>query len=169
MQILYGPDFKIDEPTVVAVGKFDGLHSGHIKIIEKLLQTAKSNNLKSVVYTFNINPKLVLNNESFTPLMTNEEKSQKLSLLGIDYVVYENFNTKFADTLPEEFVRKVLIEKLNAKSVIMGENSSFGKGGSGNAGLMNEFGNKYGFSVKVVKLIKENGVTVSSTRIREKN
>jgi len=168
MQILYGPDFNINVPTAVTIGKFDGLHSGHIKVINKLKEVSEELEVSSVIYTFNINPKLVLNNDKFVPLMTNEEKSREIALLGVDYLVYEEFNIEFADMLPEEFVKKILIEKLNAKVVIMGENSTFGKDKTGDIELMKKLGKKYGFKVNIVELMREDGEVISSTRIREK-
>lgn len=167
MKILYGPDFKIVEPTAVTIGKFDGLHAGHIKIINELLRVSKIDKLSSVIYTFDVNPKVVLKSEYFVPLMTNEEKSKKISLIGVDYLIYENFNIEFSNMLPEEFVKKVLLEKLNAKVVIMGKNSTFGKDRAGNANLMKSFGDRYGFKVKIVELMRENGCVISSTKIRE--
>lgn len=169
MQILYGPDFNINLPTAVTIGKFDGLHIGHLRVINRLLKYSKELNLRSVIYTFKVNPKLVLKRENFIPLMTNEEKSEKIALLGVDYLIYEDFNMGFADMLPEEFVKEVLVKKLNTKLVIMGANSTFGKDKIGNVELMKSFGKKYGFTVKVVELMKENGEVISSTRIRAKD
>lgn len=167
MQILYGPDFNINVPTAVTIGKFDGLHSGHLRVIGRLLEISRKMGVSSIVYTFNLNPRLVLNNDSFIPLMSNKEKSDKIASLGVDYLVYEDFNIEFADMLPEEFVKKILVEKLNAKVVIMGENSTFGKDRAGDVELMIELGKKYGFYVEVIKLLKKDGQVISSTKIRE--
>ena len=95
MQILYGPDFNINCETVVTIGKFDGLHSGHLRVIDKLLEVSKEFGLSSVIYTFNLNPRLVLNNDRFVPLMSNKEKSDKIASLGVDYLIYEDFNMEF--------------------------------------------------------------------------
>ena len=168
MEILYGPDFFVNSPTVVTIGKFDGLHEGHLKVIDKVKKVKEEFNLKSVVYTFDRNPKLVLNSESFSPLMTNEEKNEKLALLGIEYLIYEAFNERFYNMEPNEFVEQVLVEKLNVKAVVMGENSTFGKDKKGDVGFMKELGEKYGFEVFVVSLIKDNGEVISSTNIRKK-
>ena len=168
MEILYGPSFNIDTKTAVAIGKFDGIHLGHKKIIQTLTDVSKEIGLKTVVYTFDKNPKLVLNHEKFTPLMTNDEKSRALEKFNIDYLIYENFNENFADLLPEEFVKEVLVKKLNTKAVVIGENSTFGKDRSGTVQLMKELGKKYDFQVFVVELLKENGEVISSTKIREK-
>jgi len=166
MQILYGPDFKINTPTAVTIGKFDGLHSGHLRVVDRLKRVAKEFNLDSVVYTFDVNPRLVLQEEKFLPLMSNKEKSDGLELLGVDFLVFEEFNLEFSEMLPEEFVKDVLVGKLNAKFIIMGENSTFGKDRSGNVTLMKKLGERYGFKVEVVELLKENGEVISSSKIR---
>lgn len=167
MEILYGPDFYIKEPTVVTIGKFDGLHDGHRKIIDKVLLNANKLNAKSVVYTFNTNPKNVLYNENITVLMSNIRKEEELEKLNIDYLVYEDFNMNFANMLPEEFVKNVLVDKLHVSCVVIGENSTFGKGKSAGAMDMVSFGNKYGFYVEVVKLVRINGEVLSSSLLRE--
>ena len=145
MNVLYGPDFCIKENTAVAIGKFDGLHIGHKKVIEELMYYSKLNNFKSVIYTFEKNPKLVLNQDNFIPLMTNEEKTKAFEKFGIDYLIYEKFDEKFAKLEPEKFVKDVLVDKLSVKLVIMGTNSTFGKNRNGN---LKTFGN--------IKLLKSN-------------
>lgn len=167
MKVLYGPEFNIAENTAVTIGKFDGLHIGHKKVIEELKNVSKKNNLKSVIYTFNQNPRLVLNQAKFTPLMTNEEKTKKIEEENIDYLVYEDFNESFSTLTPKEFVEDVLVKKLNVKIVVMGENSTFGKDRSGNIDTMRSLGEKYNFLVVCVNLILNNGEIVSSTGIRE--
>ncbi len=167
MKILYGPDFCFSEPTAVTIGKFDGVHEGHIKIINSLIDVSKKYKIKNVVYTFDKNPKLVLNYDKFIPLMSNDEKSHALEKLGIDYLVYEKFDENFSNLLPERFVKDILVNKLNVRVVIMGENSSFGKDRSGDVKLMKEFGKKYGFDVYVVGLIRKNGEVISSSSLRE--
>jgi len=168
MEILYGPDFLINSPTAVTIGKFDGLHDGHIKVINIVKERAKKSGIKSVVYTFDNNPKMIFSNENFKPLISNEEKSRSLELLDIDYLVYEKFNEKFYNMTPNEFVKDVLVEKLNVKVVVMGENSTFGKDKKGDVYFMKELGEKYGFEVIIVELLKENGEVISSTNIRER-
>lgn len=167
MKVLYGPDFKISEDTVVTIGKFDGMHSGHRKVLDEVIKEAQKNKLKSVVYTFLKNPKLVLHQAEFTPLMTNEEKALAICEFGIDYLVYEDFNRIFSMMRPEDFVKNVLVEKLCAKVVVMGQNSTFGIDRTGTVDIMKEFGEKYGFKVICVEMILNNGEIVSSSKIRQ--
>lgn len=168
MEILYGHDFYIKEPTIITIGKFDGLHNGHRKIINAVLYKANELNLKSVVYTFSTNPKNVLYNEKITPLISNEEKSRIIEEMGIDYLVYEDFNLSFSSMTPEEFVKNILIDRLNVKEIVMGENSTFGKDKSGDIYAMKKLAKKYGFNLTIVGLLKENGEVISSTLIRSK-
>lgn len=167
MKILYGADAYINEPTVIAIGKFDGLHKGHRKIIDRVLLNAKCMDAKSVIYTFNTNPRNVLGGDSVKLLMDNKKKEEELEKLNIDYLVYEDFNIDFANMLPEEFVKNILVDKLSVRCVVIGENSSFGKDRSAGALDMVRFGDKYGFNVEVVKLVKVNGKVLSSTLLRE--
>lgn len=166
MEVLYGPDFKIKEDTVVAIGKFDGLHLGHKKVLAEVVNQAQKNNLKSVVYTFLKNPKLVLHQDEFIPIMTNEEKSEAIGKLNIDYLVYEEFDEKFSEMVPEEFVKQVILNKINAKIVVMGKNSTFGKNRAGNIEVMRELGEKYDFKVICIDMVLDNGEIISSSRIR---
>lgn len=167
MEILYGPDFKISEDTVVTIGKFDGVHCGHKKVLEEVVKEASKSKLKSVVYTFLKNPKLFLHQAEFTPLMTNEEKASVIGEFLIDYLIYEDFNQFFSEMNPEEFVKEVLIEKLRVKVVVMGKNSTFGKDRTGNIETMIRLGEKFGFKVICVNMILNNGEIISSSKIRE--
>lgn len=169
MNVLYGPDVHINENTAIAIGKFDGLHIGHKKVIEELIHYSKLNNLKSVIYTFEKNPKLVLNQDDFVPLMTNEEKTKEFEKFDIDYLIYEKFDKKFAQMEPERFVKDILINKLSVKIVIMGINSTFGNNRNGNFETMKKLGDKYGFDVVNVNMILNNGKVVSSTEMRKHN
>ena len=169
MNILYGPNFNIIDETVVTIGKFDGVHLGHRKVLEEVKKTASKYNLKSVVYTFLVNPKLVLHQENFIPLMTNEEKSRAIEEAGIDYLVYEDFNESFSKMEPEEFVKEILVAKANAKVVIMGKNCTFGNNRTGNVQVMKALGTTFGFRVFCVDMVMDDGEFMSSTKIREKD
>jgi len=166
VEIFYGPDFQLAENCAVAIGKFDGMHAGHCLLIGKLCDVAKERGLKSVVYTFDRNPREFLGGMALRPLMSVEEKNKKLEELGVDIVVYERFDEKFSHMLPEEFVINVLLRKLRMKAVVMGSNSTFGQSGLGNLELMKKFGEKYDFCVKEVELLYNEGVLLSSSNIR---
>jgi len=167
MKVLYAPNYKIEEKCVIAFGKFDGIHKGHVKLINTLVEEAKRENKLSVIYTFQEHPKAVLTNSNFKLLMSDCEKIKKIESLGVDVLVFEKFDKIYANMLPEEFVKNILIEKLNVKKVVIGSNSTFGRNSEGNVDLLRFFANKYKFEVIEVELLKENGHVISSSKIRD--
>jgi len=166
MQVLRAPNYIIQKESVVAFGKFDGVHKGHQKLINILCSEAKKDNKISIVYTFYTHPKLIFSEEKIELLTTNDEKEKMIEKLGVDILVYENFNKTFANMSAEKFVKDVLIDKLKATKIIMGSNSTFGKNGKGNIDIMKKLSDKYNFEVIEVELLKENGKIVSSTDLR---
>ncbi|MBP3284751.1 MAG: hypothetical protein J6M02_04565 [Clostridia bacterium] len=169
MEIFYGPDFCVKENCAVAFGKFDGLHEGHLRLLHELIDLARKRGLKSVVYTFDKNPRAFLSGVELRQLMSIRQKNAMLEKLGVDVVVYERFDEKFSQISPEEFVKEILLKKLSMKAVVMGSNSTFGKNGAGNIALMKFFGEKYDFFVKEVELLYKEGILVCSSNIRKEN
>ena len=170
MKVLYGHSNRINKPTAIAFGKFDGLHEGHRLLINTLISEAKSRNLQSLIYTFLQHPANELYNQEIKLLMTNTEKEEELKKLGIDILVFEEFNMKFAELMPEDFVKNILIDKLNCKLIVMGENSTFGKNKTGNLEVMQRLAKKYDFEVIVKELKKDSeGNVISSTKIRKES
>jgi riboflavin kinase/FMN adenylyltransferase len=166
MQVIRTTNYDIPKESVVAFGKFDGVHKGHQKLIKILCDEAKADDRVSVVYTFLTHPKLIFSEDKIQLLTTNDEKEKLIEKLGVDILIFEKFNKTFANMSPEKFVKNILIEKLNAKKIIMGSNSTFGKDSKGNIDTMKKLANKYNFEVIEVELLKENGKIVSSTSIR---
>lgn len=168
MEVLYAPNYNIKGETVLAFGKFDGIHKGHIKLINVLVNEAKKDRRISIIYTFINHPKTVLKNENINLLTSNEEKVKKIEELGVDIIVFENFDINYANIEPEDFVKDILIKKLNVKKVIIGSNSTFGKESKGNVELLKLFSKKYNFEVIEVQLLKENGKVICSSEMRNK-
>jgi riboflavin kinase/FMN adenylyltransferase len=166
MEVLYGPQYSIKNSSVVAIGKFDGLHIGHMKIIDTVLAESRNEGLLSVIYTFDEHPKKVLGEKGFNVLMSNEEKIKEIEKFGIDVLVFEKFDEEYANMLPEKFVKDILIDKLKTKKLVMGSNSTFGKDGAGTIKHMNILADKYGFEVIEVELIYRENQIISSTSIR---
>jgi riboflavin kinase/FMN adenylyltransferase len=156
----------MQQKSVVAFGKFDGVHKGHQKLINILCTEAKSDGRISIVYTFLTHPKLVFSEDKIELLTTNDEKKKLIENLGVDVLVFENFNKTFANMSPERFVKDILVDKLKATKVVMGSNSTFGKHSKGNIDTMKKLAEKYNFEVVEVELLRENGKIVSSTNIR---
>ena len=153
--------------SVVSVGTFDGFHLGHKKLIEKVISISKTKNLTSIILTFNPHPRIVLNNEKEVKLLTtSEEKNKIFESSDIDYLITQDFNKSFSKLSPLEFVRDVLIKKLNVKHIVIGYDHHFGKNRDANASQLFEFSKDLGFDITEVKAFQMNKVSVSSTKIR---
>ncbi|MBR4890958.1 MAG: bifunctional riboflavin kinase/FAD synthetase [Clostridia bacterium] len=153
--------------TAVAIGNFDGVHIGHQKILSRLCDLAKKQNLTSVVYTFKEHPLNLLKGAgTVKTILNNAEKEQLFLKSGADNVFFEDFNS-VKDLEPEEFVKEILIDKFSAKLVVVGENNKFGKNSSGDANTLLKLGEKYGFSVCVVDSVYIDGKICSSSGVRQ--
>ncbi len=153
-------ELKLNSGTSVAIGNFDGVHKGHTKLLKKLSEISKAFGLISLVYTFSEHPQ---KSKAITDL---SEKIEIIENLGVDILYLEDFE-KVKDLYPEEFIKDILIDKLNAKHIVIGENNRFGKNAEGDAELLKKLSEKYGFSVTVVKHVYIDGVLCSSTEIRK--
>ena len=154
-------------PSVVSVGTFDGFHLGHQKLIEKVISISKTKNLTSIILTFNPHPRIVLNNEKDVKLLTTyEEKNKIFESSNIDYLITQDFNKSFSKLSALEFIRDVLIKKLNVKHIVIGYDHHFGKNRDANANQLFEFSQDLGFDITEVKAFQMSKVSVSSTKIR---
>lgn len=159
---------EVDEfaPFCVALGSFDGVHKGHLRLMEALKQNSETLGTRSMIYTFSNHPRKILAPDMPTYLITNNEKRAAIiGNLGIDVLFLEDFRNVM-NMEAEAFIRKVLIDKFKVRCVIIGYNYRFGRCGEGCPELMKEFGDKYGFKVEVIPAVEVNGETVSSSLIR---
>jgi riboflavin kinase / FMN adenylyltransferase len=169
MQRWYGLD---DVPaelgrSVVTIGEFDGVHRGHQRIVEHARLAAAQLGLPVIVVTFDPHPDEVVRPGSHPPLLcTASRRSQLLAGLGVDAVCVLPFTLEFSQLGPDEFVRAVLVERLHAARVVVGDNFRFGHRAAGDVALLAELGEKYDFAAEGVPLLSENGATISSTAIR---
>jgi riboflavin kinase / FMN adenylyltransferase len=153
--------------SVVTIGEFDGVHRGHQRIVATARQTAADLGLPVVVVTFDPHPDEVVRPGSHPDLLcTARRRLQLLAGLGVDAVCVIPFTLEFSRLGPDEFVRTVLVDRLHAARVVVGENFRFGHKAAGDVALLAELGEKYEFAVTGVPLLTENGITVSSTGIR---
>lgn len=154
-----------ERPTAVALGFFDGIHRGHTKVISAAVQAARQQGLIPCVFTFSPpgkgGPKPV-----GELIQTDEVKQYILERMGVRQIFRPPFE-EFRDLTPEEFVRKVLAERFQARVVACGENFHFGRNAAGNAELLCQLGQEYGIEIIVVPLERENGEVISSTLIRK--
>ena len=160
--------FTTQQPTVLTIGTFDGVHLGHQKIVERVVTTARQEGLLATVFTFFPHPRMVVQHDKGLKLIhTLEEKKQLLQQLGVDLLVVQPFNEAFAQLTAEEFVSTILVEHLNVKKVIIGYDHRFGRNRTANIDNMRLFGKKYGFAVEEISVQEVDEVSVSSTKIRE--
>jgi len=153
-------------PWCVALGSFDGVHLGHRRLIELLKEEAKLYGTGSLVYTFNVHPrKILIPNKHIYLITDNEKRAEIIEDMGIDMLYLEDFNN-VRDMSAEDFVKKILVDGFRVKSVVVGYNYRFGIKGEGNAEILMQYGEKYGFKVNVVKAVEVDGHTVSSSLIR---
>ncbi len=159
--------FLSERQTVVTIGTFDGVHVGHRKIIERLVNSAHANNLDSVVLTFFPHPRMVLQKESGIQLInTIEERKRLLEETGIDHLVVHPFTQQFSRLTALEFVRDILVNKLKAKKIIIGYDHRFGRNRTADINDLRQFGKEFGFEVEEITQQDVEQVTVSSTKIR---
>ena len=160
--------FNIEQQTVITIGTFDGVHAGHRKIIERLNNSAKANNLESVVLTFFPHPRMVLQKESGIKLInTIQERKQLLEKSGIDHLVIHPFTHQFSRLTALEFVRDILVHKLNARKIIIGYDHRFGRNRSADINDLKKFGEEFNFEVEEISQQEVEHVAVSSTKIRK--
>ncbi len=156
-------------PSVVTIGKFDGMHEGHRAMVHRLRTTAAARGLASVVVTFDRNPLSLLRPEVCPePLVSTEQKLDLLAATDPDATLVLTFDRSLADETPEEFVRTVLVEPLRAAVVLVGADFRFGAKGAGSVETLIELGATHGFEVLVVDDVTAvDGRRVSSSWIRE--
>lgn len=161
-------NFEYNRKSAVTVGTFDGVHSGHKKIIEKLNSIKEANGLRSIIVTFEPHPQIVLRNRSkdIKILSTTEEKLEIFDELGIDIAYIINFTKEFSETKAEEFYRNYLIEKIGLSNLILGYDHMFGKNREGNYEKLIELSGKYDFEVDKVDEYKFGEQHISSTVLR---
>ena len=154
--------------NVLVIGFFDGVHKGHQDIIRKSIKRAKAVGGCSVALTFDIPPVNIISGRKAKKLiMPFKEKINIISSFGIDYIISVSFNKEFAGLSAEDFCSIIIIEKINAREVFIGENFKFGKGARGDFIFLKECLNKDNRTVHAIKLLKINDVVVSSTEIRK--
>jgi len=155
--------------SVVTIGVFDGVHRGHQWIVARAVESAAELGLPVVVITFDPHPDEVVRPGTHPPLLATPRRERELLAgLGVDAVLIIPFTLEFSQLGPDEFVRAVLVDRLHAARVVVGENFRFGHKASGDVALLAELGEKYDFTAEGVPLLTENGVTFSSTGIRTK-
>lgn len=158
-------DFQIGRDTAVAIGKFDGVHMGHRKLLAEILKQ-KEDGLLAAIFTFEPSPEVYFGMSPSRELSTKEEKRAMFEEMGIDILVEFPFNRETAAISPEDFVLKILVGKMHTRFVAAGTDLSFGDRGRGNFTLLNSLARHYGFETKMIDKVERNGKVISSTLVR---
>ena len=160
-------EVKKDKNTVVTIGTFDGIHLGHKKIIEKVIEKTSGYGGRNFVVTFDPHPRSVVSNGKDIKLLnTLEEKLNILSDFGIQNTLVIKFTKEFSQLSSEEFFKKYIIDGIGIKEVVIGYDHHFGKGRGGDKNTLDEMGIEFNFNVTSVDAVSIDGTTVSSTKIR---
>lgn len=170
MEVIYGRSNNCDmhSPSGVGLGNFDGLHVGHMTLVNTLINESNFQGLKSILYTFTKHPENILRKKLFTPLITTEAKKiQLLKQTALDYLYFDEFTEEYSRTDPEGFVRDILVGKLKIKLAVAGFDYRFGYKGSGDVQLLKRLSEKYNFRVVIIPPIKVEDEIASSTLIRK--
>ena len=158
-------DFEIMEPTVISLGKFDGIHRGHEVLMEKLSEK-KENGWKAAIFTFDIPPRKNVEHVETKVLTTNEEKSHLFEVMGIDYLVECPFTKEIMCMEPEDFIR-MLVTKLSVKCIVAGKDFHFGHNRRGDYQMLIKYAEIYGYEAVILPKIQEDDRDISSTYVRE--
>jgi len=170
MQVIHYPDDQRParwHQPVLALGNFDGMHRGHLKIIERVRRGAEERGATAVAMTFDPHPSKIVRPDKAPPLlMTNEQKLEALARGGMHGVAIVRFTPELAQWDPETFVRTVLVEWLHVAEVWVGANFLFGHDRAGTFSMLRTLGARYGFRAEKIDPVRYKEFVVSSTRIR---
>lgn len=161
-------DFPADIKTIVTIGTFDGVHKGHKTIIDRINNIARRKGLNSVLLTFDPHPRHVIypDDQELKLIYTIEEKIEALSKTGLQNLVFHKFTKEFSRTKSVNFIRDILVNKLNMKYMVVGFNHHFGKNREGTYDNLLELSDLYAFKIEKIKPQNVGDVTISSTKIR---
>lgn len=160
--------FSKEDSSAITIGTFDGVHIGHKKILERLINNAKVLNLKATVLTFFPHPRMVLQQDADIKLLnTVAEKAKILEEIGLDCLIVHPFTKEFSRLSATDFVRDILVNSLNTKKIIIGYDHRFGRNRNANINDLIAFGNSLDFDVEEIPAQEINDVSVSSTKIRK--
>ena len=169
MKIYYKiSDFDSNIKTIVTVGTFDGVHLGHKSIFDKLNKLADENSLEIVLLTFSPHPRHVLfpQNQNLKLINTDEEKIEKIKQLGVQHLIIHEFTKEFSRTTSTDFVKNVLVNKLNIEHLVVGHDHQFGKNREGSFEELVDLAEVYNFDIHRVEAFERENIKISSTKIR---
>lgn len=161
-----GHSCKLEKKLYIALGSFDGLHRGHLTLIEEVKKMAKENNGLSAIFTFKKHPlEQICKEKAPKIIMDNDYKLNILEKEGLDVVIMRDFDKEFMEKSPEDFI-KILIKDYNVKGIVVGFNYRFGYKNTGDTELLKNLSLKYDYELKIMEPCLYNDEVISSTRIR---
>ncbi len=156
------------KPLVLALGNFDGIHQGHKRLLDYVVEQAHAVKGQAAVFTFRNHPQQALHPQHAAEnLQTLEQKLAMFKECGIEICFLQRFNKKFSVYSAEDFVSKILVKRLGIYEICLGYNARFGRGRAGDADLLKTLGKEFGFKVCQMKPVMHAGLPVSSTAVRE--
>ena len=169
MKTIHGiENFPADEASIVTIGTFDGVHLGHQQILKQLIDTSRKSKLKSVLLTFFPHPRMVLQPDiSMRLIQTIQEREKALQKTGLDYLVIHPFSTEFSRLSADDYVKKILVEQLNVRKVVVGYDHRFGRNRTASLEDMYHYADIHEFEVIEINAEKIESTAVSSTKIRK--
>ncbi|MBC6409674.1 MAG: bifunctional riboflavin kinase/FAD synthetase [Ekhidna sp.] len=160
-------DFSLSGYSVVTIGTFDGVHIGHQAILRRLIKEAKANDGSSILITFWPHPRFILKKDTDLKLLsTFDEKIRLIESLGVDYILKIAFTPEFSYLSADEFVKEVLLRKVNTKKLFIGYDHHFGNHRKGNIEFLRSNASNYGFEVREIPRQDIDSIGISSTKIR---
>lgn len=161
--------FRVESPTIVTIGTFDGVHLGHQKILDRLKQLQEQTGLKTVVLTFEPHPRKILfpEQKDLKLLTLVDEKLELLKKYGVDVTVVYPFSKKFSELDSEVYIHNILKRSLNVKHLVIGYDHKFGKNRSGDINTLKKFATTYDIHVEEISPLDIDHIAISSSKIRK--
>jgi len=169
MQVIKSKNYNKfnDSNTCLAIGAFDGLHKGHQLIITEAIKEARKNNYPAAVLSFYPHPLEIIEGKNTPPsIVSRRQKISILEQMGVDYYFEQKFNKQFAQLRAKEFINDILLDKINVKTVVVGDDFRFAYKNEGNAEILSKMGELHGFQAKIISQLHASDDRISSTRIR---
>ena len=169
MKIFHGTEnANIARPTILTLGVFDGLHLGHQRIMQTVVERAKAAQAIATAITFDPHPRELLHPETAPPLLqTLDQRLANLSVLGIEQTIVIPFTREFASQPAEDFMSDIIHDRLHAKEVYLGKGFAFGRDRGGNIELLRAMSEKLGFTADEIDEVRLRGLRISSSKIRK--
>ena len=159
--------YSSEKESILTIGTFDGVHIGHNKILTKLVEESKKNNLSSLIMTFFPHPRMVLQkSQEIKMIDTIDEKIHLFEKTGVDNLIIQPFDENFSKIRAKEFVEEILVKRLKIKHIIIGYDHRFGKDREASVDDLKKFGLNYMFTVEEIAAQEIHSIAISSTKIR---